>query len=598
MEDQLYPMRDELLKTGRQKKEKASSSTSPREEHADPHAVSASGGAEEGSAGATQCLGFDTADFETWESPTAVAKKEKKLKKRREREEQGTNDDGVGGEAKGDTEDSQKVKEVSRNLRRLKDMQASGVPGLESSIKALASELESLTLSEEATADEPVRDRLVEFYRKYNPSKVESVDQILQTGVSPTVLFQRLYKKYGLSPNGTPWTERMAVRITSCQQMTFEEKGAGHHLSHWTYSITTQTDIVGSQRQELSASRRYSDFEWLRGVLSSLFRARIIPPIPEKSIAGVLEKVKDRLADTPTDGKGKSFDPDDPVNIEPYFLTAERASKLSLFLDYLCSSDLCTSPVLHKFLSLPPPHLYVYKDQWSFQLSKGFDPSGKRTDFSTATKRKVLQKKGGEENGHFDLADEKRFLLAVAKECDQYNTEFGKLHSKFQGFLQKGHAVRRGEYLQELKTGGGEDTPPLGENPLLEALNVVSEEVQGVLNLFSPEQEKRAFDAACGCDFYSSLFGAIKAGPVSYLLGVVDKGKVVHESSQCIIVEDIDAFKEDWNVAQRKKRHFLRDLALLFGSIADNADPINVKWKKKCKKAILAIPDVEPPHTE
>jgi sorting nexin-1/2 len=62
-------------------------------------------------------------------------------------------------------------------------------------------------------------------------------------------------------------------------------------LSFFVYKITGTTTLPIYEHQGYSVERRYSDFEWLRARLVENYAGVIIPPLPEKSMMGTLDKV-------------------------------------------------------------------------------------------------------------------------------------------------------------------------------------------------------------------------------------------------------------------------------------------------------------------
>eukprot|EP01063_Lacrimia_lanifica_P031786 TRINITY_DN530_c4_g1_i1.p1 TRINITY_DN530_c4_g1~~TRINITY_DN530_c4_g1_i1.p1 ORF type:complete len:420 (+),score=190.39 TRINITY_DN530_c4_g1_i1:55-1260(+) len=73
-----------------------------------------------------------------------------------------------------------------------------------------------------------------------------------------------------------------------------KEKGGALDLSYWTYQIQTRTTLVGEGMFKAGACvavRRYNDFVWLREALVEENPGVICPPIPEKSIKGMVDKM-------------------------------------------------------------------------------------------------------------------------------------------------------------------------------------------------------------------------------------------------------------------------------------------------------------------
>ncbi len=67
---------------------------------------------------------------------------------------------------------------------------------------------------------------------------------------------------------------------------------------HTRYKVTTTTSLPQFYRKEMVVWRRFSDFEWLNGRLSTKFPATIIPLFPEKRLVGNTDAdfVRDRMA--------------------------------------------------------------------------------------------------------------------------------------------------------------------------------------------------------------------------------------------------------------------------------------------------------------
>ena len=70
-----------------------------------------------------------------------------------------------------------------------------------------------------------------------------------------------------------------------------KEKSGALDFSYWTYQVYTKTNLPEFRNQSMKAVRRYSDFVWLRDALVEEHPGVIVPPIPEKSIKGSIEKV-------------------------------------------------------------------------------------------------------------------------------------------------------------------------------------------------------------------------------------------------------------------------------------------------------------------
>ncbi len=63
--------------------------------------------------------------------------------------------------------------------------------------------------------------------------------------------------------------------------------------SYVTYTVATRTNMTMFRKQEMSVNRRFSDFLGLHDKLSEKYlqNGRVIPPAPDKSVAG-MAKVK------------------------------------------------------------------------------------------------------------------------------------------------------------------------------------------------------------------------------------------------------------------------------------------------------------------
>lgn len=70
-----------------------------------------------------------------------------------------------------------------------------------------------------------------------------------------------------------------------------KEKAGALDFSYWTYHIYTKTNLEQYRSKTCVAIRRYSDFVWLREQLVEDNPGCIVPPIPQKSLKGALEKV-------------------------------------------------------------------------------------------------------------------------------------------------------------------------------------------------------------------------------------------------------------------------------------------------------------------
>ena len=73
------------------------------------------------------------------------------------------------------------------------------------------------------------------------------------------------------------------------------EKQVSTLESYISYEIRTKTSRADFPAPEVTARRRYTDFEWLKKKLEELFPGSIVPPLPEKFvIRGVLERFEVR----------------------------------------------------------------------------------------------------------------------------------------------------------------------------------------------------------------------------------------------------------------------------------------------------------------
>lgn len=57
----------------------------------------------------------------------------------------------------------------------------------------------------------------------------------------------------------------------------------------------TKTSLPQYATKEMTAVRRYNDFAWLREQLVEFHCGIIVPPVPEKSIKGTVEKVASKV---------------------------------------------------------------------------------------------------------------------------------------------------------------------------------------------------------------------------------------------------------------------------------------------------------------
>lgn len=113
-------------------------------------------------------------------------------------------------------------------------------------------------------------------------------------------------------------------------------------FAYWTYHVYTKTTLETFSQKELVCVRRYNDFVWLRDQLVETYQGVIVPPIPEKSIKGSLEKVLS-------------------VNANPLLEYRQRA--LRKFLVRVGAHPiLCTSDLLREFLELNPEEFQKRKD--------------------------------------------------------------------------------------------------------------------------------------------------------------------------------------------------------------------------------------------
>eukprot|EP00760_Papus_ankaliazontas_P015550 PhM_4_TR16580/c0_g2_i1/m.53291 len=133
----------------------------------------------------------------------------------------------------------------------------------------------------------------------------------------------------------------------------FEEGGKVKNLPFWVYFVTCRTtlpkyvDTVG-QRQAgdsdgvtLTVWRRYNDFLWLRTTLVRMYSGHIIPPVPQKDIAGMMDKVMDLVAG---DEETEDWRKNDFI--------AFRLRSLDLFLKFLGRCSVAETDVVRNFLCM------------------------------------------------------------------------------------------------------------------------------------------------------------------------------------------------------------------------------------------------------
>jgi hypothetical protein len=70
-----------------------------------------------------------------------------------------------------------------------------------------------------------------------------------------------------------------------------KERSRTLDLSYWIYHVYTKTTLPTFSQKESVCVRRYSDFVWLRDQMVELYPGVIVPPIPEKSVKGSMEKL-------------------------------------------------------------------------------------------------------------------------------------------------------------------------------------------------------------------------------------------------------------------------------------------------------------------
>eukprot|EP00755_Sulcionema_specki_P003241 Sspe_Gene.3532::Locus_1171_Transcript_2_2_Confidence_0.750_Length_2105::g.3532::m.3532 len=109
-----------------------------------------------------------------------------------------------------------------------------------------------------------------------------------------------------LSPTGTPYRDRCRVEAVGAKR----HGGKGIELGFWAYKFKVYTNLpqyldqphFDGQKDDtyhvyksvltiLTTERRYKDFVWLRSCLQLEHPGAIIPPIPEKTIQSIKEKV-------------------------------------------------------------------------------------------------------------------------------------------------------------------------------------------------------------------------------------------------------------------------------------------------------------------
>lgn len=121
-----------------------------------------------------------------------------------------------------------------------------------------------------------------------------------------------------------------------------KERAGVLDFSYWTYHIYTKTSSSAYSKKELVCVRRYNDFAWLRAELVEQYPGVIVPPVPEKSIKGALEKVVS-------------------LNANPLLEYRQRA--LHKFLVRVGAHPLLsTAEVLKEFLELPEEEFNLRKD--------------------------------------------------------------------------------------------------------------------------------------------------------------------------------------------------------------------------------------------
>lgn len=69
-------------------------------------------------------------------------------------------------------------------------------------------------------------------------------------------------------------------------------------LSYWSYKITSNTRLEQYKEKTNICQRRYNDFLWLRERLIADYPGVIVPPLPEKTMLGTVEKFISSAVDT------------------------------------------------------------------------------------------------------------------------------------------------------------------------------------------------------------------------------------------------------------------------------------------------------------
>ena len=157
----------------------------------------------------------------------------------------------------------------------------------------------------------------------------------------------------------------------------------GDGLSHWVYHITLSSRMEmyrGQPHFECQQSegfyemdgdcvvyceKRYSDLEWLYGLLKGMYPSVPIPPIPYKSASATMEKVFDYFVHDST-SNGVTDDP----HRAP--LVQDRIQGIALFLSYLGGSPLfSTSELVHHFMLKTGAELAEWKADIDDKISQG-----------------------------------------------------------------------------------------------------------------------------------------------------------------------------------------------------------------------------------
>eukprot|EP00659_Diplonema_papillatum_P016241 gene16241-24894_t len=81
--------------------------------------------------------------------------------------------------------------------------------------------------------------------------------------------------------------------------MVSEPKRTTGMAPFWTYHVRTKTTFPSYRQKDITVLRRYNDFVWLRDQLVAEYPGVIVPPVPEKTIAGTVEKVTGGAEPTP-----------------------------------------------------------------------------------------------------------------------------------------------------------------------------------------------------------------------------------------------------------------------------------------------------------